>query len=110
MCRSGTPFLCCGKSKSERCVPFTSFIHASGPPACAASARDARDETATAAVAAKRRPRNPRRCVRSACVICCLLCSMLLAGRVRVLQVVLPQQILAVVVPVRRADDHVDVL
>ncbi|HMB79314.1 MAG TPA: hypothetical protein VKI43_04580 [Vicinamibacterales bacterium] len=31
MWSSGIPFLCCGKSNRQRCVPFTSRIQSSGP-------------------------------------------------------------------------------
>src|SRR5262245_8853810 len=54
MCRSGAPPLCCGKSNRQRCVPFTSLIHASGPEAAApgvcASARLLANNATPAAV------------------------------------------------------------
>src|SRR5262245_11314005 len=64
MCKSGAPFLCCGKSNRHRCVPFTSLIHASAPEgalagACA-SARPAPNIVMPPAVPSIR-ARKPRR-------------------------------------------------
>src|SRR3954471_6860474 len=64
MWSSGKPFLCCGKSNRQRCVPLTSWIHASAL-ASSASTRVPTTEIPAAAAAAAPAifPRKPRRCV-----------------------------------------------
>src|SRR6187455_2766326 len=61
MCSSGNPFLCCGKSNRQRCVPLTSLIQSSAPDSCAAARVPATDSPAVAAVPITR-PMKLRRC------------------------------------------------
>src|SRR3954467_459337 len=64
MWSSGKPFLCCGKSNRQRCVPLTSWIHASALPSSASTRVPTTEIPAAAAAAAPAIfPRKPRRCV-----------------------------------------------
>src|SRR6476661_3049497 len=62
MCSSGNPFLCCGKSNRQRCVPLTSLIQSSAPDSCAAATRVPATDRPAAAAAPIIRPMKLRRC------------------------------------------------